>query len=86
MKMKNLQNEHLFHIFLFMEITQIWIEIQVSEGASFHDILQALSLMYPLNLNAEDTFVYERENQCRCDIDVALYSLNVQNGMVFQVY
>ncbi|MCH3961976.1 MAG: hypothetical protein LKF53_04510 [Solobacterium sp.] len=76
----------MLHIFLFIEIEQIWIEIQVSETASFHRILAALYLMKAIRIRAEDVLVYEKETLQRCDMDVALYALNVQNGMVFEAY
>ncbi|NLH64445.1 MAG: hypothetical protein GX478_09750 [Erysipelotrichaceae bacterium] len=76
----------MVHIFLFVEIEQIWIEIQVSETSSFHRIIEALCTMKEIHISTEDALVYEKETWQRCDMDVALYSLNVQNGMVFAVY
>jgi hypothetical protein len=42
--------------------------------------------MKEIHISTEDALVYEKETWQRCDMDVALYSLNVQNGMVFAVY
>jgi hypothetical protein len=74
------------HIYLFFTIEQHWVEIQVSSFASFHDILQALAQMKIIAMPQRNPAVYERETICECDPDVALYSLNVQNGMCFYVY
>ncbi len=74
------------HIFLIITEIPQCLELQVSENASFHDILQALEEMNLVEPFPEDTLIYERESLQRCDMDVSLSFLHVQNGMVFQVY
>lgn len=81
-----MMNDVLLHIYLWFEIEEEMIEINVSETGSFHSILNALQNMSVIHSIQCDTAVYEKESQTRCDLDVALYSLNVQNGMIFQVY
>lgn len=61
-------------------------KIEVSESASFHDILYAFNHMNILKLNLADTIVIEKKSMMVCDIDVALCSLCAVNGMIFQVY
>lgn len=78
--------EKELHIFLvFIAITKL-LEVQVSENASFHDIFKALMEMKILKQMSDDTIIYERESMQRCDMDVSLAFMHVQNGMVFQVY
>lgn len=79
-------NEELLHIYLEIVVEQKGIEIEVSETASFHSILTALYTMKQIPAFEEDVCIFEKESMLCCDTDVALYSLNVQNGMVFQVY
>ena len=81
-----IMNEKMVHIFLITASQQQMIEIQVSEAASFHDIISALNEMNRMDLDCTNVLVYERENCLLCDMDVSLYSLNVTNGMVFEVY
>jgi hypothetical protein len=76
----------LIHIFLYFTVESKMLEIQVSETASFHDILEALNTMSECSVAWKDAYVYEQESQMRCDMDVALYSLHAVSGMVFQVF
>ena len=81
-----MMNEKMIHIFLITASQQQMIEIQVSESGSFHDIISALNEMNRTDLDCTNVLVYERESCLLCDMDVSLYSLNVTNGMVFEVY
>jgi len=78
--------ERELHIFLVFTATTKLFEVQVSENASFHDIFKALIEMKMLKQISEDTIIYERESMERCDMDVSLAFMHVQNGMEFQIY
>lgn len=78
--------DKMIHLYLWIMIENQMIEIIVSENASFHDILTALKQMNLTAVDWNEVNVIERESETNCDTDIGIAHLNVQNGMVFQVY
>lgn len=77
----------LIHICVIRKV----YECRVSRQSTFYDIVMILKEMLKNDLNgyyeiSQDFEVYEKFSHIPCDLKKDLHTLNVQNGMWFELY